>query len=323
MEAFRLIANYSGRGALRSVCVDPIEYDQNDRLKVVQNWGQPYEGKAPEVDVQETLALEAEHYNRGGEHYGYHKNPSEGDIQVGTDNGITYLKSMKSGEWVRYSINVKQTGSYAITCRMCQQCSGGKFRIAINGVYKTNEIKLNGSGSTWNEAFIYPVELQKGEQYIDLRIQGGELDIDCIKLGEGCSQVPDIIQAEDFDEGKYQFRESSKGNFKTYRSDQGVAISANSNIIHISNTSGGDWIQYTFKVLRPVSKVTVCGAAEKDGKFALSFDGGEQLPPVPATTGNWNTYSDFLVSNVQLSEGIHTMKIHMLNPMNVDSFDFQ
>lgn len=46
MEAFRLIANYSGRGALRSVCVDPIELDQNDRLKVVQNWGQPYEGKA-------------------------------------------------------------------------------------------------------------------------------------------------------------------------------------------------------------------------------------------------------------------------------------
>ena len=316
-------ANYSGRGALRSVCVDPIEYDQNDRLKVVQNWGQPYEGKAPEVDVSETLVLEAEHYNRGGEHYGYHKNPSEGDIQVGTDNGITYLKSMKSGEWVRYSINVKQTGSYAITCRMCQQCSGGKFRIAINGVYKTNEIKLNGSGSTWNEVFIYPVELQKGEQYIDLRIKGGELDIDCIKLGEGCSQVPGIIQAEDFDEGKYQFREGSKGNFKTYRSDQGVAISASSNIIHISNTSGGDWIQYTFKVLRPVSNVTVRGAAEKDGKFALSFDGGELLTPVPATTGNWNTYSDFPVSNVQLSEGIHTMKIHILNPMNVDSFDFQ
>ena len=316
-------ANYSGRGALRSVCVDPIEYDQNDRLKVVQNWGQPYEGKAPEVDLSETLVLEAEHYNRGGEHYGYHKNPSEGDIQVGTDNGITYLKSMKSGEWMRYSINVKQTGSYAITCRMRQQRSGGKFRIAINGVYKTNEIKLNGSGSTWNEVFIYPVELQKGEQYIDLRIKGGELDIDCIKLGEGCSQVPGIIQAEDFDEGKYQFREGSKGNFKTYRSDQGVAISASSNIIHISNTSGGDWIQYTFKVLRPVSNVTVRGAAEKDGKFALSFDGGELLTPVPATTGNWNTYSDFPVSNVQLSEGIHTMKIHILNPMNVDSFDFQ
>ena len=315
-------ANYSGRGALRSVCVDPIEYDQNDRLKVVQNWGQPYEGKAPEVDLSETLVLEAEHYNRGGEHYGYHKNPSEGDIQVGTDNGITYLKSMKSGEWMRYSINVKQTGSYA-TCRMRQQRSGGKFRIAINGVYKTNEIKLNGSGSTWNEVFIYPVELQKGEQYIDLRIKGGELDIDCIKLGEGCSQVPGIIQAEDFDEGKYQFREGSKGNFKTYRSDQGVAISASSNIIHISNTSGGDWIQYTFKVLRPVSNVTVRGAAEKDGKFALSFDGGELLTPVPATTGNWNTYSDFPVSNVQLSEGIHTMKIHILNPMNVDSFDFQ
>ena len=321
--AFYHTANYSGRGALRSVCVDPIEYDQNDRLKVVQNWGQPYEGKAPEVDLSETLVLEAEHYNKGGEHYGYHKNPSEGDMQVGTDNGVTYLKSMKSGEWVRYSINVKQTGSYAITCRMRQQRSGGKFRIAINGVYKTNEVKLDGSGSTWNEAFIYPVELQKGEQYIDLRIKGGELDIDCIKLGEGCSQVPGIIQAEDFDEGKYQFREGSKGNFKTYRSDQGVAISASSNIIHISNTSGGDWIQYTFNVQEKVSTVKVRAAAEKDGKFALFFDGGAQLNPVPATTGNWNTYSDFPVSNVQLSEGIHTMKIHILNPMNIDSFDFQ
>lgn len=92
MEAFRLIANYSGRGALRSVCVDPIEYDQNDRLKVVQNWGQPYEGKAPEVDVSETLALEAEHYNRGGRTLWLHKNPSEGDIQVARIMALHILK---------------------------------------------------------------------------------------------------------------------------------------------------------------------------------------------------------------------------------------
>lgn len=114
-------------------------------------------------------------------------------------------------------------------------------------------------------SFYISCRITKGEQYIDLRIQGGELDIDCIRLGEGCSQVPDIIQAEDFDEGKYQFRESSKGNFKTYRSDQGVAISASSNIIHISNTSGGDWIQYTFKVLRPVSKLLFAGQQKKMG----------------------------------------------------------
>ena len=100
-------------------------------------------------------------------------------------------------------------------------------------------------------------------------------------------------------------------------------ISASNNIVHISNTSGGDWIQYTFNVQEKVSTVKVRAAAEKDGKFALSFDGEAQLNPVATTTGNWTTYNDFTVSNLQLSAGTHTMKIHILSPMNIDWFEFR
>lgn len=148
---------------------------------------------------------------------------------------------------------------------------GGKFRIAVNGVYKTGEIVLSGSAGVWNETLVYPIELETGEQYIDFRIKSGDIDIDWIKFGAGHSQVPGIIQAEDFDDGQYSFKNASSGNFKSYRSDQGVVISASNNIVHISNTSGGDWIQYTFNVQEKVSTVKVRAAAEKDGKFALSF----------------------------------------------------
>lgn len=321
--SFYHTANHSGKGALRSVCVDPIEYDQNNKLKMVRNWGISRSGKAVEVKMSPSVVIQAEDYNAGGEHYGYHKNPSEGGMKQETQNGVTYLKGMKSGEWVRYSINVREAGRYGITCRMFQKRSGGKFRIAINGVYKTGEISLSGSAGVWNETFVYPVELETGEQYIDFRIKGGDIDMDWIKFGAGYSQVPGVIQAEDFDEGQYSFNNGSSGNFKSYRSDQGVAISASNNVVHISNTSGGDWIQYTFNVQEKISSVKVRAAAENGGKFALSFDGGTQLDAVSTTTGNWNTYNDFTVSNVQLSPGTHTMKIHILSALNIDWFEFR
>lgn len=321
--SFYHTANHSGKGALRSVCVDPIEYDQNNKLKMVRNWGIPRSGKAVEVKMSPSVVIQAEDYNAGGEHYGYHKNPSEGGMKQETQNGVTYLKGMKSGEWVRYSINVREAGRYGITCRMFQKRSGGKFRIAINGVYKTGEISLSGSAGVWNETFVYPVELEAGEQYIDFRIKGGDIDMDWIKFGAGYSQVPGVIQAEDFDEGQYSFHNGSSGNFKSYRSDQGVAISASNNVVHISNTTGGDWIQYTFNVQEKISSVKVRAAAENGGKFALSFDGGTQLDAVSTTTGNWNTYNDFTVSNVQLSPGTHTMKIHILSALNIDWFEFR
>ncbi|WP_294557035.1 carbohydrate-binding protein [uncultured Bacteroides sp.] len=321
--SFYHTANYSGKGALRSVCVDPIEYDLNNKLKMVRNWGTPRSGKAVEVKMSPSVVIQAEDYNAGGEHYGYHKNPSEGGMKQETQNGITYLKGMKSGEWVRYSINVREAGRYGITCRMFQKRSGGKFRIAINGVYKTGEISLSGSAGVWNETFVYPVELEAGEQYIDFRIKGGDIDMDWIKFGAGYSQVPGVIQAEDFDEGQYSFKNGSSGNFKSYRSDQGVAISASNNVVHISNTTGGDWIQYTFNVQEKISSVKVRAAAESGGKFALSLDGGAQLEAVSTTTGNWNAYNDFTVSNVQLSPGTHTMKIHILSALNIDWFEFR
>ena len=67
---------------------------------------------------------------------------------------------------------------------------GGKFRIAVNGVYKTGEIVLSGSAGVWNETLVYPIELETGEQYIDFRIKSGDIDIDWIKFGQDTVKCP-------------------------------------------------------------------------------------------------------------------------------------
>lgn len=322
--SFYHTSNHSGRGGLRSVCVDPIEYDLKGNLKVVKNWGRPYGNRAVEIGLNKQSIIQAENYNMGGQHTAYYKNPKTGTrMDVKTENGIGFLSSMKGGEWVRYTFNVSEAGRYGITFRVRQKRNGGKFRVAVNGVYKTNDIVLNGGVNTWIESYVYPVELQEGEQYIDIRIKSGDLDIDWIRFGEGASLIPGIIQAEDYDDGGYSFKQGEFGNFKSYRKDKGVAISASDGVVHISNTSVGDWLQYTFTTQGGAFEIRVRASAERDGIFSLSFDDGKPLSNVAVSTGDWTTYQEFIGAKVNLTPGKHTMKIHIVNPLNLDSFEFR
>ena len=244
-------------------------------------------------------------------------------MDVKTENGIGFLSSMKGGEWVRYTFNVSEAGRYGITFRVRQKRNGGKLRVAVNGVYKPKDIVLNGGVNTWIESYVYPVELQEGEQYIDIRIKSGDLDIDWIRFGEGASLIPGIIQAEDYDDGGYSFKQGEFGNFKSYRKDKGVAISASDGVVHISNTSVGDWLQYTFTTQGGALEIRVRASAERDGIFSLSFDDGKPLSNVAVSTGGWTTYQEFIGAKVNLTPGKHTMKIHIVNPLNLDSFEFR
>ena len=121
----------------------------------------------------------------------------------------------------------------------------------------------------------------------------------------------------------YSFKQGEFGNFKSYRKDKGVAISASDGVVHISNTSVGDWLQYTFTTQGGAFEIRVRASAERDGIFSLSFDDGKPLSNVAVSTGGWTTYQEFIGAKVNLTPGKHTMKIHIVNPLNLDSFEFR
>lgn len=317
-------ANYSGEGSLRSVCFDPIEFNADGTIKMLHNWGTPKDGKVPEVSLAKETKIEAENFNDGGSHYAYFKRPSEGDIKVETKNGITYLSGMKRKEWARYTIHVKEAGRYAVTCMMMQTRGGGSFLLGIDGTWvRSTETKVNSANNKWETVVIPNVELQPGEHYIEWRSMNGNLNLDWISLAASVNKVPGIVEAEDFDDNGYEFKNGELGNHKNYRRDKGVAISASKVAVHIGNTSGGDWLNYTFEAEAGTYDVKVYAATQGNGNFYISFDdGAQEFDEIPLSTGAWQQYEPFVVEGVKLTQGKHTMTLHIKSPINVDRFEF-
>lgn len=102
------------------------------------------------------------------------------------------------------------------------------------------------------------------------------MNLDWISIAASVNKVPGIIEAEDYDDNGYKFKSGQMGSHKKYRRDQGVAISASKNIIHISNTSNGDWLNYSFDAEAGTYDIKVYAATPKNGRFSLSFDNGNQ-----------------------------------------------
>ena len=325
--AFYHTKDYSRKGALRSVCVDKLEYEPNGHIKVVQTWGTPRSGSPKAIKLEEGATLEAENYNDGGYAAGYFKRPENGSrpqVETGMEEGMTYIKEMKSGEWVCYSIDVKEAGRYSIRCLVKQNYTGGKFRLAINGITRTGDLSLKRKGE-WEEVQAFPVELQTGQQVLAIQITGGTIQIDKIIFGTGESRIPGIIQAADYDEGEgaYSFKNGKDGNHKGYREDQGVAISSSNGKVHISNTSPGDWLRYTFSCEEAGTyDIKVYAATPNEGKFALSLD-GDDLPERSAKTNGWTDFSGFSASeSISLSQGKHYVKLKVVQPLNLEKLEF-
>lgn len=328
--AFYHTANYSGAGALRSVCFDPVEFDADGHIQVVRNWGTPKKGKAPEISLAKVTHIEAEDYNEGGSHYAYFKRPGN-EMKVETNNGNTYIANMKRKEWVRYTVSVKEAGRYAFACKMLPVSGGSKFYLGIDGVWTSpNPNELKGQNGQWTIDEVKNVELEPGEHYIEWRSMSGCTHLDWITVSASTNKIPGVIEVEDYDDNGYSFKNASMGNAKSYRKDKGVALNSDKDVrtgkqvIHLCNASGGDWLNYTFEAEAGTYDVTVYAATAAKGRYSLSFDNNAlRFSEVEVSTGNWNNYEPFVQKGVQMTGGKHTLTLHLHTAINIDKIVFQ
>lgn len=191
--AFYHTANYSGRGALRSVCVDELTYNPDGSIQIVNNWGSPRSGKLTAVG-NNAVTIEAEDYNNGGYHYAYFKKPAsenkgnnrkyrkaDKDMAISTTEGKTYLTDLSKGEWTRYSVDVETPGEYEIvlTSRSNKKIPS-KLHVSSNGHNVSGDVAI--PAGEWQTVVIPNVTLPAGEQYIELRIDSGNVDVDRIQI---------------------------------------------------------------------------------------------------------------------------------------------
>lgn len=154
--------------------------------------------------------IEMENYDLGGEGIAYHdSDPSinqgnqygnyyrmdEGvDLQPTTDAGGGHnLGWAANGEWVKYYIEVSQSGYYKLTSRVASPNSNGVFRIDVDGIDKTGNIAvpLTGDWQNWTNLFNDNIYLEEGVHILTFHVVNSGFNINKIIFSFSTTDIKD------------------------------------------------------------------------------------------------------------------------------------
>ena len=153
----------------------------------------PYGGKAQSIPGK----IEAEHYDQGAPGEAYHdvdeknhgadyRGPTQVDIEARPDasngHGIGWTRT---GEWLLYTVHIKEAGLYAIEIPVASNKDGGVFHLDIDGKDVTGPIKIPDTGG-WQilkSLKVKSVKLREGKHlmksFMDHQGESGSIgDID-------------------------------------------------------------------------------------------------------------------------------------------------
>lgn len=295
--------------------------------------------------------IQAEDFDHGGQGVGYydHSWGNNGgsyrstDVDIASTNAGGYAVGwIGAGEWLRYTVNVTQSGNYALTTRVASAGDGGTFHIRFNGQNKTGTLKVPSTGG-WQSyqnlgATVY---LEAGVQ--EMRVvfdsdgsTGAVGNLSFLKFeyvggssapppsggssgspsafGGTAWALPGGVQAEDFDNG---------GNGVGYYDHTGgnAGGAYRSTDVDIAKTSGGgyavgwigagEWLRYSVNVTSS-GQYTVSvrvASAGPGGTFHIEFNGGNKTGALQIPdTGGWSNYQT-ITASVALDAGVQAMRL--------------
>jgi len=147
----------------------------------------PYKGKVHAIPG----TIEAEDFDEGGEGVAYHDLEPENrekhqpayrdsgvDLEWREDASQKFnLGWTRPGEWLVYTVDVKESGSYTIEMMVACDKRGGQFRLEFNGVDKTGPVEVPDTGG-WTKLKPFSktgVKLEAGRYAMKLVLdKGGE-----------------------------------------------------------------------------------------------------------------------------------------------------
>jgi O-glycosyl hydrolase len=320
----------------------------------------PFKGTPFAISKSATTQIELEDFDTGGEGVAYHdvesKNQgaayrtSEGvDIQPTTDAGGGFnVGYAKPGEWIEYTINVADAGSYDFNFRLASTGSNGKFHATVDGVDATGAITVPNTGGyqTWQTLTKSGVSLAAGQHVLRIAMDaastnGSVGNFNWLKISPAgtpppppppvqtpfkgspyaVGSTPVTIQAEDFDNGgegvAYHDSDAINSVGSTYRTgaSAGVDVEATGDTgggNDVGFTKAGEWLEYTINVSPAGTYNFDFRVASKGagGTFHASIDDVNVTGSlaVPNTVA-WNTFTTISKTGVALSAGQHVLRL--------------
>ena len=163
-----------------------------------------YEPRSPYKDIIATIpgTIEAEDFDAGAEGMSYHDSDTkvEGDgnyrtngggVDIVKGNGGYAIGYTNSGEWLEYTVDVTEAGTYEFDAIVSSGATNSSFSLALNTDEGLKE--LTGSiavpclkSNDWNTYSTVhgrlSIPLESGKQIIRINITGSSCNIDKIKL---------------------------------------------------------------------------------------------------------------------------------------------
>ena len=162
-----------------------------------------YNPRAPHKTIDLPGTIQAEDFDEGPSGIAYHDsdNNAEGDgnsyrsdgtgVDIVTGNGGYAIGYTSSGEWLEYTVNVKEAGVYTYTAYASSGTTGSSFSLSLNdndnltdltGTISVPQTGSNDWGTYTTITGRFKVSLNEGRQIIRLNITGSSCNIDKIVL---------------------------------------------------------------------------------------------------------------------------------------------
>lgn len=155
--------------------------------------------------------LQAEFYDKGGESAAYHDNEAEnrGDANYRTSDGVDIVNGnggkaigyTNTGEWVEYTVNVTQAGSYSYKATVSSGGNNSGFSINLRNdktITKLADVKVPQTGdNNWDTYKVVEgtlnKDLESGEQILRITITGSNCNIDKIQFICTAAGISEVI----------------------------------------------------------------------------------------------------------------------------------
>ncbi|MEM9108896.1 MAG: LamG-like jellyroll fold domain-containing protein [Planctomycetota bacterium] len=303
--------------------------------------------------------IEAENYNQGGDGVGYDDTTpgnngneyrtDDVDIEPTTDtDGGHNIAWTADGEWLDYTIDVTETGTYGLSLRASSPnwLANGSLRVFVDDA-DMGAIELTNTGhwQSWQTFDFGLLDLSAGEHVIRLAIEGGNFNLNWLEL-EQIPQTPyggtvwqvgagaTRIEAEDYDEGGQGVSYSDttvENQDSQYRTD-GVDIQATEDVDgghNVSWIADGEWLEYTANVANADHYNLLIRAASPNwstpGQVRVLTNGSELGTVALASTGNsWQAWDTFTLRGIHLPAGEQVIRLEAVGgEFNLNWLEFQ
>jgi hypothetical protein len=268
--------------------------------------------------------IKAADFDNGGEGIAFHEvTPSGGSSyrSVGVDVYDDIVVFFETGEWLEYTVDVANAGTYTLVAQVAAVNPGSVFHVELDGVDVTGPlaIPVTSGWSEWSSVVKAGVSLPSGRHV--LRVFADTIYFDGFyslrivpaqaPFGGTPRTLPGTIRAVDFDEGGEQisYHDTTAGcsgscGYRIADVDRWEKV--------VYSTRGGEWMKYTVDVTATGTYTLAFRVAAQEGGaiFHVEFDGIDVTGPLTMpTTGGWGTFQTLTKPGVSLTAGRKVMRL--------------